>query len=100
MHSTTRNPRRCASAIRRPRVTSAMPEVAYEALAKSGGVVAAAALSGRLDPVSGRDSELRRVVQLLSRGTKHNPVLVGDPGLGKPGIGEGLAERIPRGGVG
>jgi ATP-dependent Clp protease ATP-binding subunit ClpB len=81
------------------RVTSAMPEVAYEALAKYGRDLVADASSGRLDPVIGRDSEIRRVIQILSRRTKNNPVLVGDPGVGKTAIVEGLAQRITRGDV-
>src|SRR5258707_9841480 len=79
------------------RVTSAMPEVAYEALAKYGRDLVADASSGRLDPVIGRDSEIRRVIQILSRRTKNNPVLVGDPGVGKTAIVERLAQRITRG---
>ena len=81
------------------RVTSAMPEVAYEALAKYGRDLVADAASGRLDPVIGRDGEIRRVIQILSRKTKNNPVLVGDPGVGKTAIVEGLAQRINAGDV-
>ena len=81
------------------RVTSAMPEAAYEALDKYGRDLVADAAAGRLDPVIGRDGEIRRVIQILSRKTKNNPVLVGDPGVGKTAIVEGLAQRITRGDV-
>jgi ATP-dependent Clp protease ATP-binding subunit ClpB len=81
------------------RVTSAMPEVAYEALEKYGRDLVADAAAGRLDPVIGRDSEIRRVIQILSRKSKNNPVLVGDPGVGKTAIVEGLAQRISGGDV-
>ena len=79
------------------RVTSAMPEVAYEALEKYGRDLVADARAGKLDPVIGRDAEIRRVIQILSRKTKNNPVLIGDPGVGKTAIVEGLAQRIERG---
>ncbi|MCA2226019.1 ATP-dependent chaperone ClpB [Nonomuraea aurantiaca] len=81
------------------RVTSAMPEVAYEALEKYGRDLVAEARADKLDPVIGRDSEIRRVIQILSRKTKNNPVLIGDPGVGKTAIAEGLAQRIVRGDV-
>jgi ATP-dependent Clp protease ATP-binding subunit ClpB len=78
------------------RVTSATPETSYEALEKYGRDLVAEASSGRLDPVIGRDEEIRRVIQILSRKTKNNPVLIGDPGVGKTAIVEGLAQRIVR----
>ncbi|WP_238006758.1 ATP-dependent chaperone ClpB [Dactylosporangium sp. AC04546] len=76
------------------RVTSANPEASYEALTKYGRDLVADARAGRLDPVIGRDEEIRRVVQIVSRKTKNNPVLIGDPGVGKTAIVEGLAQRI------
>jgi ATP-dependent Clp protease ATP-binding subunit ClpB len=81
------------------RVTSANPEAVYDALEKYGRDLVAEAREGKLDPVIGRDSEIRRVIQILSRKTKNNPVLIGDPGVGKTAIAEGLAQRIERGDV-
>jgi ATP-dependent Clp protease ATP-binding subunit ClpB len=81
------------------RVTNATPEATYEALEKYGHDLTRAARDGRLDPVIGRDEEVRRVIQVLSRRTKNNPVLIGEPGVGKTAIVEGLAQRITRGDV-
>jgi len=78
------------------RVTSADPEGTYEALQKYGRDLVEEARSGKLDPVIGRDGEIRRVVRILSRKTKNNPVLIGEPGVGKTAIVEGLAHRIVR----
>ncbi len=78
------------------RVTSAEPEGTYEALTKYGRDLVQEARSGKLDPVIGRDAEIRRVIRILSRKTKNNPVLIGDPGVGKTAIVEGLAHRIVR----
>jgi len=78
------------------RVTSENPEATYEALTKYGRDLTDAARKGELDPVIGRDEEIRRVIQVLSRRTKNNPVLIGEPGVGKTAIAEGLAQRIVR----
>src|SRR5436190_23489337 len=81
------------------RVTSQDPEATYQALEKFGRDLTELAEQGKLDPVIGRDEEIRRVIQVLSRRTKNNPVLIGDPGVGKTAIAEGLAQRIVAGDV-
>ena len=81
------------------RVTTQDPEGTYEALTKYGRDLTAAAEAGKLDPVIGRDEEIRRTIQVLSRRTKNNPVLIGEPGVGKTAIAEGLAQRIVAGDV-
>jgi ATP-dependent Clp protease ATP-binding subunit ClpB len=81
------------------RVTSQDPEGTYQALSKFGRDLTEAAEAGKLDPVIGRDEEIRRVIQILSRRTKNNPVLIGEPGVGKTAIAEGLAQRIVAGDV-
>jgi ATP-dependent Clp protease ATP-binding subunit ClpB len=81
------------------RVTSADPEATYQALEKYSTDLTARAREGKLDPVIGRDNEIRRVVQVLSRRTKNNPVLIGEPGVGKTAIVEGLAQRVIAGDV-
>lgn len=78
------------------RVTSQNPEATYEALEKYGRDLTAEVKSGKLDPVIGRDEEIRRVIRILSRKTKNNPVLIGEPGVGKTAIVEGLAQRIAK----
>merc|ERR1711959_829615 len=81
------------------KVTDQNPEGTYESLQKYGRDLTAAAREGKLDPVIGRDDEIRRTIQILSRRTKNNPVLIGDPGVGKTAIAEGIAQRMVAGDV-
>ena len=81
------------------RVTSDTPEDTYDALNKYGQDLVELARNQKLDPVIGRDDEIRNVIRILSRKTKNNPVLIGEPGVGKTAIAEGLAQRIVRGDV-
>lgn len=85
--------------VKTERITSDNPESTYDALEKYGFDLVARARDGKLDPVIGRDSEIRNVIRILSRKTKNNPVLIGEPGVGKTAIAEGLAQRIVRGDV-
>ncbi len=85
--------------VKTSRVTSDNPESSYDALSKYGFDLVERAKSGKLDPVIGRDGEIRNVIRILSRKTKNNPVLIGEPGVGKTAIAEGLAQRIVRGDV-
>lgn len=77
-------------------MTSQNPEAVYDALSKYGRDLVAEAKAGKMDPVIGRDAEIRHVIRILSRKTKNNPVLIGEPGVGKTAIVEGLAQRIVR----
>lgn len=85
--------------VKTSRVTSDNPESSYDALSKYGFDLVERAKTGKLDPVIGRDGEIRNVIRILSRKTKNNPVLIGEPGVGKTAIAEGLAQRIVRGDV-
>ena len=97
--TTTRCSRRSKSVRGSHRVTSENPEEQYQALEQYGRDLTEEARKGKLDPVIGRDEEIRRVIQVLSRRTKNNPVLIGEPGVGKTAIAEGLARRIVEGDV-
>ena len=90
---------KCLSAVKSAPVTSDNPEGTYDALAKYGTDLVARAREQKLDPVIGRDAEIRNVIRILSRKTKNTPVLIGEPGVGKTAIAEGLAQRIVRGDV-
>ncbi|MHC5721990.1 MAG: ATP-dependent chaperone ClpB, partial [Nostoc sp.] len=81
------------------KVTDQSPESRYEALQKFGRDLTEQAKAGKLDPVIGRDDEIRRVIQVLSRRSKNNPVLIGEPGVGKTAIAEALAQRMVNGDV-
>src|SRR5699024_9795945 len=81
------------------KLTSADPECTFQSLEQYGTDLTEVAASGKLDPVIGRDAEVRRVIQVLSRRTKNNPVLIGDPGVGKTAVVEGLAQRMVAGDV-
>ena len=85
---------RSRSCGRGSKVTDQNPEAQFQALERFGRNLTEAARDGKLDPVIGRDDEIRRVIQVLSRRTKNNPVLIGEPGTGKTAIVEGLAQRI------
>ncbi len=90
---------RALAQVKTARVTSDSPEDSYDALSKYGHDLVERASAGKLDPVIGRDDEIRNVIRILSRKTKNNPVLIGEPGVGKTAIAEGLAQRIVRGDV-